>query len=177
MRPNKVKAGLSMLADARHGEFDAASNLLRKILTNIIDNPQEPKFRKLRTTNAKIATLLATRGVRALLVGAGFDEEGADALVMPEALGPEGAAAALEGLGELVAARVDAAAAELAAELEARKQTLKQNDEKRKLERMQIEEDAAARKEPGWRAKAAGVKGGRDITGCCDIGASGNSGG
>ena len=73
--------------------------------------------------------------------------------------------------------RVDAAAAELAAELEARKQILKQNDEKRKLERMQIEEDAAARKEPGWRAKAAGVKGGRDITGCCDIGASGNSGG
>ena len=41
----------------------------------------------------------------------------------------------------------------------------------------QIEDDASARKEPGWTAKAAGVKGGKDITGCGDIGATGGGGG
>ena len=37
--------------------------------------------------------------------------------------------------------------------------------------------DAEARKQPGWRAKAAGVKGGRDIVTPSDIGACGNAGG
>jgi len=40
-----------------------------------------------------------------------------------------------------------------------------------------IADDAAARKEPGWTAKAAGVKGGRAITGCSDVGIGNNAGG
>ena len=41
---------------------------------------------------------------------------------------------------------------------------------------LQIDDDAASRKEPGWKAKAAGIKGGRDIVGCSDVGASGSGG-
>lgn len=41
---------------------------------------------------------------------------------------------------------------------------------------MQIEDDTQARKEPGWKAKAAGVKGGRDIVTASDIGAAGGGG-
>ena len=41
---------------------------------------------------------------------------------------------------------------------------------------LQIDDDAASRKEPGWKAKAAGIKGGREIVGCSDVGASGSGG-
>ena len=43
--------------------------------------------------------------------------------------------------------------------------------------RLNIAEDADDRKQPGWKAKAAGVKDGRSITGCSDIGAVDNGGG
>ena len=52
----------------------------------------------------------------------------------------------------------------------------KENEERKRM-KMGIDDDAAARKEPGWKAKAAGVKGGRAITGCSDIGVGCDAGG
>merc|ERR1712023_567132 len=79
----KLTVGIEMLRDARIGEFDAAKATLSKILGNIVANPQEPKYRKLRQSNAKIAELLATRGVRAILTGVGFVQDG-DFLCLPD---------------------------------------------------------------------------------------------
>lgn len=60
----KQKVGLEMLSEAREGEFSAAFGILVKVLGNIVATPEEPKYRKLRTSNDKIKSLLATKGVR-----------------------------------------------------------------------------------------------------------------
>ena len=69
----KQKVGLDMLSEALEGDFGAAFSVLVKVLGNLVANPDEAKFRKLRTSNAKIQAMLATKGVRALLVGSGID--------------------------------------------------------------------------------------------------------
>lgn len=51
-----------------------------------------------------------------------------------------------------------------------RKDQAEKDIEERKRMKMMISDDADARKQPGWTAKAAGVKGGRAITSCSDIG-------
>jgi len=166
---------MSMLRDARIGDFETAHATLAKVLGNITASP-DPKFRKLRTTNPKINALLATSGVRAVLIGAGFVEEG-EFLVLPETAGAEGAQAALDAL---VAQAADRAAEEVArkeALQSARKEQLDKENEERKRMKAQIGDDAAARKEPGWKAKAAGVKEGKAITSCSDIGVGNNAGG
>ena len=60
----KQKVGLEMLSEVREGDFSAAFGILVKVLSNIVASPEEPKYRKLRTTNDKIKSLLATKGVR-----------------------------------------------------------------------------------------------------------------
>lgn len=171
----KLTVGISMLADARDGEFSAAHGTLTKILSNIQRDPGEPKYRSLRVSNQKIAELLATRGVRAVLVGAGFVEANGF-LALPEEAPLEAVAAALSALETQAAERAAAANASKAADAARREEQNKENEEERKRMRMGIVDDAAARKEPGWTAKAAGVKGGREIVGCSDIGAVSSGG-
>lgn len=173
--PAKIDVGISMLAEVRDGEFDSAQSILVKILSNVLANPSEEKFRKLRSSNNKIAALLATRGVRALLRGAGFEEEG-EFLVLAPATATHGVQDALSKLEQQAQQRVAAVEAAKAEALAQRKSSVDDENEKRKLMRMQIEDDAAARKEPGWTAKAAGVKGGKAITSCADVGAQGGGG-
>jgi len=171
----KLTVGLEMLGEARMGEYDSATGLLHKILNNVVASPEEPKFRKLRSSNAKISAMLATRGVRAVLIGVGF-VEGGEFLTLPAEAPIE---AVQEGITRLTAQANERSAMEAnakEAEQARRKDSEKENEEERKRMRMGISDDAAARKEPGWSAKAAGVKGGRDITSCSDIGI-GNSGG
>merc|ERR1740138_859509 len=107
MASTKLTVGLAMLRDARIGDFDAAHATLQKLLGNIIDSPDEAKYRKLRTTNAKIGALLATLGVRAVLVGAGFVEQG-EFLVLPEEAAVDGVQAALDALAAHAAERAEA---------------------------------------------------------------------
>ncbi|KAL1515761.1 hypothetical protein AB1Y20_002377 [Prymnesium parvum] len=175
MNPLKIEVGISMLAETRDWEFAAAHALLKKILGNVLANPAEPKFRTLRTSNAKLAPLFATRGVKALLRGAGFAEE-ADFLSLDAAAPTDGVHLALSQLEAHAVARAERAEAAKVQEASERKAMAEEGQEKRKLMRTQIEEDAAARKEPGWTAKAAGVKGGKAITSCADIGAQGGGG-
>ena len=173
--PTKLNVGISMLQDVRDGDFDAAHGTLAKVLGNIVGAPSELKFRKLRTTNPKIGALLATSGVRAVLKGAGFEEQG-EFLVLPDEASADGAAAAVAALSAEAARRQEADAARVN-EMCARMEKADKENEERKRMKMGIADDAAARKEPGWTAKAAGVKGGRDITGCADVGIGTNSGG
>lgn len=172
----KLTVGISMLRDARMGDFEAASGTLNKLLGNVVASPDDPKFRKLRTSNAKIGALLATSGVRAILVGAGFVEQG-EFLVLPDGAPVDGVQAALAALAAQAQERADAETARKASEAAARKEVQEKENEERKRQKAQIADDAAMRKEPGWTAKAAGVKGGRDIVTASDIGASGNAGG
>jgi len=172
----KLTVGLEMLSEVRIGPFDEANGMLTRVLGNIVGAPSEPKYRKLNyKTNAKIGALLAVSGVKALLTGVGFVEEG-DALVLPDELLAAGCEAALAGLRAQAVERANAGVLAKAAAAQAVRAKQAADVEKRKLEKSQIEEDAEMRKQPGWRAKAAGVKGGRDIVTASDIGASGDSG-
>lgn len=175
MGSTKLKVGLEMLREARQGEFDTSSATLTKILANIVGAPAEPKFRKLRSGNAKIAALLATKGVRAILLGAGFVEEG-EFLTLPADAPVAAVQEAIDRIAQQAADRVSEEQQAKAAEMDKRKEEMDKENEKRKMMKMQIADDAAARQEPGWKAKAAGVKDGRSITGCSDIGIGASSG-
>lgn len=108
-----------------------------QILQNIIDSPQEPKYRRLRTSNNKIAMLLATQGVRALLIGAGFVEE-TDALVLPIEAEVDSVVAAITGLQALAAERAQGEAQQKLLELEKRKEKNADDIEKRKQLKAQV---------------------------------------
>ena len=99
-------AGLEELSKVGEAEFDAAVSVLCKVLDNVIAQPDEARYRRLRTSNAKIRTLLATEGVRALLVGSGFEE--ADALLNAESADVATVRAGLEALLRLKASRAAA---------------------------------------------------------------------
>ena len=111
----KQKVGLEMLSEALEGDFGAAFGVLVKVLGNLVAHPGDTKYRKLKTSNAKVQAMLATKGVRALLVGSGFVEE-------PDALNAETAdvaavQAALEALHALHASRAAQEAAQKAASM------------------------------------------------------------
>lgn len=172
----KLKVGLEMLSEARLGEFESASATVNKLLGNILANPAEPKFRKIRTTNPKISLLLSTRGIRAILIGAGFAEEG-EFLVLPDDAPTDAINDALAGLAAQASERAVGEQAMKAQLIASRQEAADKENEERKRMRDGIADDAAARKEPGWKAKAAGVKDGRAIVGCSDVGIGANSGG
>ncbi|CAJ1330437.1 unnamed protein product [Effrenium voratum] len=80
--------------------------LLRKVLQNVVENPKEPKFRKLKTGNARIAALLALPAARSGLEALGWQAT-EEALELPERAELAPFAAVLEAtkpqpLGELV---------------------------------------------------------------------------
>ena len=161
---------------ARQGEFDAAASVLSRVFTNIVNSPDEPKFRRLKMANPKVGAMLATHGVRTMLKGAGFVEEGGE-LVLPDGAPADGAADGLRLLQAQAEERAAASSAQRAEQIEQRKaQAEKENDDRKRM-RMGIADDAACRKEPGWQAKAAGVKGGKAITSCSDIGIGQGGGG
>lgn len=172
----KLTVGLEMLNEARMGEYDNAHPLLLKILSNVVNAPGETKFRSLRTTNAKISGLLATRGTRQILMGVGFVQDG-ELLTLGADAPIEAVQEGIARLTEQAAARAGDEAAAKAAEQARRKDDTEKENEERKRMRMQISDDAQARKEPGWTAKAAGVKGGKAITSCSDLGIGTSSGG
>ena len=173
----KLTVGLEMLSEVRQYEFDSANGILQKLLGNVLASPEEAKYRRIKTSNAKINALLATRGVRATLIGAGFVEEGAEALSLPMDADLANVHAAVDGLAAQSPSRASADMSSRMADAMRRKQAQEDEENKRKQMRLNIAEDADDRKQPGWKAKAAGVKDGRSITGCSDIGAVDNGGG
>lgn len=149
--PVKARVGLEMLSEAREGDFSAANAVLQKLLGNIVANPGEPKYRRLRTSNAKIGALLQTRGVRAMLIGVGFVEEGADTLVMPEAAPVPVVEAGLAALEALVVQRAEAENVAKQTEMQQRKEKAEEQNEKRKMMKMQASRQPPVhRRLPAW---------------------------
>jgi len=142
LNQTKLTVGLAMLAEARQGEFDTAGALVNKLLGNVAASPDEVKFRKLRSSNPKINSMLATRGIRAIFIGAGFVEEG-EFLVLPDAAPIDGVQAALAGLQAQAEERVAAASAEKAGMISARKEEQEKENEERKRMKSGIEDDFA----------------------------------
>ena len=61
----KQKVGLEMLSEALEGDFGAAFGVLVKVLGNLVANPDDAKYRKLRTSNAKIQVSVPSLARRA----------------------------------------------------------------------------------------------------------------
>jgi len=80
-----VSSGLSKL-----GKNDAAKKLkalemLEKLLGNIVRDPKEVKFQKIRLTNEKIAAVvIETDGSKDILEGAGFSHDGGEFMVFSD---------------------------------------------------------------------------------------------
>ena len=106
-----VSVGFEILSEARQEEFDTAHSSLAKVLNNIVKNPDDAKYRQLRTSNAKIAALLATKGVRAILLGVGFVEAG-EFLTLPAEAPTAPVQEGLDRLAAQAAARAQAAEVE-----------------------------------------------------------------
>jgi parvulin-like peptidyl-prolyl isomerase len=126
----KQTAGLDLLRSLKI-DFDSTHETLAKLLANIVGNPAEPKYRKLRTTNEKIKLLLSALGAKQLLVGSGFAEDG-EFLVLPEAANISLVQLALDGLRANQSAKVAEEAAkkkEEAAAARARAMTKRRADE------------------------------------------------
>ena len=130
MNATKIQVGLSMLADARSGEFDSSASILNRLLGNVVANPTEPKFRQIRLSNPKINQALSVRGAKALLVGAGFVEAG-DMMKMDDAAPVDGAEAAIAGLAAQAKERAAAEEAAKAERLAAVKEKENEENEER----------------------------------------------
>ena len=82
-----VTSAASALTTLDQSTFDAVFPVLNKVLTNILTNPKEERYKKLRTSNAKVAQLLAVGGVLDLLHAAGFitaQEGDASVIILPD---------------------------------------------------------------------------------------------
>ena len=114
----KQTAAISLLGEMKI-DFDNVHETLSKILTNIVNSPEDPKYRKLRTSNEKIKMLLSPPGAKQLLIGSGFVEEG-EYLVLPEDVTDVAPVQlALDGLKNNQAAKKAQEAATKKAEVEA----------------------------------------------------------
>ena len=83
----KLTVGMSMLADARIGEFDNVKTTVTKLLSNIQANPAEAKYRKIRHGNPNFAAkVYGHKGAPGLLELAGFKKDTIEDgfLVLPE---------------------------------------------------------------------------------------------
>lgn len=74
---------VDMLLDNPPQVFEAASQILVKLLGNVINNPTSLTYRKVKLSNKRIETqLLPANGAFEILFSAGF-EEGDDCLILP----------------------------------------------------------------------------------------------
>jgi len=133
-----------------------ALGILTKLLRNIIDHPQEPKYKGIKKSNKVIATkLLGANGILPILHRIGYSEQDSDNLVMAEV--------SQDNL-ETAFAITEAFVSELKDELKTEEEKLHEKKQKemrekaraRELERKKLLEQAALdRKENSNRAVQA----------------------
>ena len=136
----KLAASLELLRGEKIA-FDTTHEMLSKVVGNIVANPAEPKYRKLRVTNEKIKTLLSAAGARQLLLGCGFVEEG-EFLLLNDGEGIAPLQLALNGLRANVSAKQEA---EEAAKREAMEQQRARAMAKRRAEEAPLAKVAQAK--------------------------------
>lgn len=133
----------------------AAIALLVKIMSNIRDKPDVAKFRKIRKDNKQISgQVLVARGALALLTAVGFDST-ADGFLLMDAAKVDAATLAhgVAALEAVLAGRSAAASAARAEHVAALRQDAALAKRKRDQLRSAVAGDAAARKDPNWKAK------------------------
>eukprot|EP01065_Artemidia_motanka_P009407 TRINITY_DN14800_c0_g1_i1.p1 TRINITY_DN14800_c0_g1~~TRINITY_DN14800_c0_g1_i1.p1 ORF type:complete len:483 (+),score=183.11 TRINITY_DN14800_c0_g1_i1:68-1516(+) len=97
---------LSELAACPDGlALDAAVSLLQRLLGNIVESPDDERFRSLKTDNKRLSSdLFSVKGVAAFLTSVGFEER-PGAFVLPAQEGVGSCKAALEMLDGMMAMR------------------------------------------------------------------------
>lgn len=187
-------APLKALHDVPWEKKEPAIALLLKLLQNVVKSPDNPKFRKLKRTNATLqAKVFSVPGCAEVLFAAGFEAQG-DELVLPDSVDVQWVVDELTSFGneELMAqkrAERDARIAALKAEEGKSKQltgkvTGGDAEERRKMlelieydrqERLAREKLAAE----GYREQVAipAEKGGGAVTRFSDVGVDVNRGG
>jgi len=171
----QLKVALALLDENRTDPLNAGVELCLKILLNVVAAPAEPKFRQIRTTNARVKdTLWTLRGGRLALLAAGFVESG-ESIVMDNVDVPR-IERVIAALKQLLAARLERDCSAKRAHADAVRLSQQKSVEERSNMKLSISDDAASRREPGWRPQvsAAAAKGGSTITTATDIGASGD---
>merc|ERR1719310_1867508 len=107
--------------------------MMKRMVDNIAKSPAEPKFRKVRLTNAKVADgLVHVPGVRQFMGAIGWELVEDEFMQLPDAADAAAQVAAVDTLTNAFAA---AKQAERVAELEARKKEAADRAAKQKAER------------------------------------------
>lgn len=135
-----------------------AATTISGVLRKILENPAEPKFRKLNKENAKVAEkVLGPRGAVALLCSVGFKTEGTLLLMADDAVDAAKLEYALAQLATVPAAKRAFEAAKGQAERDKRMEAHKAEQAALKKRKQQLkaaeEGDKAARRDPNWKAK------------------------
>ena len=74
---------VNKLSDNDHKSFQDAKEILLKLINNILRDPQNVKFRRIRLSNPKVESmLLNANGAFDILFSIGFEED-TDALILP----------------------------------------------------------------------------------------------
>mmetsp|Transcript_11184 Transcript_11184/g.29127 ORF Transcript_11184/g.29127 Transcript_11184/m.29127 type:complete len:175 (-) Transcript_11184:159-683(-) len=171
----QLNVAVALLDDNRTEPLTNGCNLALKVLANILSAPDEPKYRQLKTTNAKVRDSLWTlRGGRSLLLAAGFVEEG-ETIVMKDPLDVTRIERAVDAVRDLLRERERREQENKNQHVASVKAGQALAQQQRANMKLGISDDAAARREPGWSAKvsAAAAKAGSSITTATDVGASG----
>jgi len=173
---------------------EPAITLMLKLLQNVVSNPDNPKYRRLKRTNATLqAKIFSVPGCAELLMAAGFEPEGEEELVLPTGEDVQWVVDELTLFGnqELMdqkRAERDARIAKIKAE-EAKGKELTgkvhSSDEERKklLEKIEYDRQEREMREKlaaeGYHEKVgiSAEKGGREVTRFSDIGVDVNRGG
>ena len=144
---------------------EGAARLLVKVFGNILAQPDNPKFQRLRKDNKQLASkVLSARGALSLLLAAGFQPDSTH-LVLPPGFDVSGIEHASLCVGGIAQAKQTQLARKNAAEREAALAAARRDAAARKAKVTQLkaaaEGDKVARRDPGWKAKAF-EKGGAD---------------
>jgi hypothetical protein len=173
---NQLLVATALLEENRTDPLKAGVELAVKVLTNILANPSEPKFRSLRTTNQRVKdTLWTLRGGRLTLLAAGFVESG-ETIVISDPVDIPRIERAVSALQEVLAKRNQQDEEDRSSHQKRVKLSQLAAQAERETMKLGISDDAASRREPGWKPQvsAAAAKGGSLITTATDIGASGD---
>jgi len=175
----KSKVAVELLSTNPFLQFEQAALTLNKYVANVIRDPAEPKYRRIRLENATFdRNVRQPRGGIRFLEALGFHEVNG----FLELEQPDNTLEIQQAL-ELLLAKVEAMrlaeqqkVAEERAKIEAERR-LKDDAKRQRL--AMIADDKEARKDPNWKpAVAAGAnKAGKAVTGFGDVGVDLNGGG
>eukprot|EP00741_Cyanophora_paradoxa_P020929 tig00021319_g20205.t1 len=164
-----VEAGVVLMQNAHVESMKSACQLLQTYLNNVLQNPGEEKFRKIRKGNAVFQQRVAPiPGAVAVLEACHFKLNGEFYEINQNALSGhrEDLAKAVALLGEAVRAREEKEELAAKAAMAQRMAEQRRKEEEKRVLMQQIKADTSARKEDNWKPKvsASAMKAGTAIT-------------